>query len=79
MIIAGWVMFALGLLIPVVAFSNEYAGIGLLGMLLFLVSIFWLVFSMRVLNVKKIDDRLVWLNGADTNYLSQFPVWQNQF
>ena len=79
MIIVGWVMFALGLIIPIVAFSNEYVGIGLVGMLLFLVSVFWLVFSMRVLNVKKIDDRLVWLNGADTNYLSQFPVWQNQF
>lgn len=77
--IIGWVMMALGLIIPILAFGNEYPGIGLLGLLLFLVSIFWLVFSMRVVNVKKIDDRLVYLNGIDANYLAQFPVWQNQY
>jgi hypothetical protein len=78
-IFIGWMMFALGLITPILAFSNDYPGIGLLGLFLFLVSIFWLVFSMRVLTVKKIDDRLVYLNGVDSNYLSQFPAWQGQY
>lgn len=78
-LIVGWMMLALGLITPILAFSNDYPGIGLLGMLLFLVSIFWLVFANRVVTVKRIDDRLVYLNGIDANYLSQFPVWQGQY
>jgi hypothetical protein len=78
-LIAGWVMLALGLITLGVAFSNEYPGVGLLGMLLFFVSIFWLVFANRVVTVKKIDDRLVYLNGIDSNYLARLPAWQNQF
>ena len=78
-LIAGWIMFALGLIAPVVAFSNDYPGLGLLGILLLFVSIFWLVFANRVVTVKKIDDRLVFLNGIDSQYLAQFPAWQNQF
>lgn len=75
----GWIMFALGLIIPVLAFSNEYVGIGLLGMLLFFISVFWLVFANRVVNVKKIDDRYVYLTGIDANYLAQFPSLQGQY
>jgi hypothetical protein len=75
----GWVMLALGVIIPVLAFSYEYLGIGLLGMLLFLVSVFWLVFANRVVNVKKIDDRYVYLTGIDANYLARFPSVQGQY
>jgi hypothetical protein len=79
LLITGWLMLALGLIIPVLAFTNDYPGIGLLGMLLFLVAIFWLVFANRVVTVKRIDDRLVFLTGIDSHYLAQFPAWQNQF
>jgi hypothetical protein len=78
-LIIGWIMFAIGLITPVLAFSNDYPGIGLLGMLLFLISIFWLVFANRVVNVKKIDDRYVYLTGIDANYLAQFPSLQGQY
>jgi hypothetical protein len=79
LLITGWLMLALGLITPVLAFANDYPGIGLLGMLLFLVAIFWLVFANRVVTVKRIDDRLVFLTGIDSHYLAQFPAWQNQF
>ena len=78
-LIIGWAMLALGLISAILAFANEYAGVGLLGMLLFFVSIFWLVFANRVVNVKKIDDRFVYLTGIDANYLAQFPSVQGQY
>jgi hypothetical protein len=78
LLIVGWIMLALGLITPVVAFSNNYPEVGLLGILLLLVSVFWLVFASRVVKVKKIDDRLIWLTGIDPNYLAQFPPWQSQ-
>jgi hypothetical protein len=75
----GWIMFAIGLITPIVAFSNDYPGVGLLGILLALISIFWLVFANRVVTVKKIDDRYVYLTGIDANYLAQFPSLQGQY
>jgi hypothetical protein len=78
LLIVGWIMLAIGLISPIVAFVNEYPGIGLLGILLLLISVFWLVLVSRVVKVKKIDDRLIWLTGIDPNYLAQFPVWQGQ-
>jgi len=75
---AGWVLLAIGLISPVVAFSYDYPGVGLLGALLLIIAIIWLVLVARVVTVKKIDDRLVWLNGINSNYLAQLPPWQNQ-
>ncbi len=69
----GWVMFALGLISPVVGFSTDYPGIGLLGILLLLGSIVWLSLVTRVVIVKKIDDHFVWLNGINKNYLERLP------
>jgi hypothetical protein len=70
---AGWIMFAIGLITPVVGFSTDYPGMGLLGILLLLVSIVWLSIVTRVVTVKKIDDQFVWLNGINKNYLERFP------
>jgi hypothetical protein len=78
-LLIGWTMFAIGLIVPVLAFSNEFPGIALLGFLLLFISIFWLVFANRVVNVKKIDDRYVYLTGIDANYLAQFPTLQGQY
>jgi hypothetical protein len=75
----GWIMFAIGVITPVLAFTNDYPGVGLLGILLALISIFWLVFANRVVTVKKIDDRYVYLTGIDANYLAQFPSLQGQY
>lgn len=78
-LLIGWTMFAIGLIVPVLAFSNEAPGIALLGFLLLFTAIFWLVFANRVVNVKKIDDRYVYLTGIDAAYLAQFPSLQGQY
>jgi hypothetical protein len=72
-LLAGWALFSLGLLIPVVAFTYEYVGVGLLGILLILAAIVWLVIAYKVANVRRIDDRYVWLTGINEQFLSQFP------
>ena len=72
-LIIGWAGLAAGLLITVLGFDMNYPGVGLFGILLFLISIVWLVLIARVVTVKKIDDHFVWLNGIDQNYLARFP------
>jgi hypothetical protein len=74
--VAGWVLLAIGLVSPTVAFAADYPGLGLLGVLLLIISIIWLVVVTRVVTVKKIDERFVWLNGINPNYLAHFPPWQ---
>ena len=76
LLIVGWAMLAIGLITPVIAFANEYVGIALLGMVLVVGSVIWLVLVLRVVKVKRIDDRYVWLKGIDPNYLAQFPSLQ---
>lgn len=78
-LLIGWTMFAIGVITPVIAFSNDYPGIGAFGILLVFISIFWLVFANRVVTVKKIDDLYVYLNGIDANYLAQFPSVHGQY
>lgn len=78
MLTAGWILLAVGLIAPIVAFSFDYPAFGLLGILLTFVAIAWLVLAARVVVVKKIDDRLVWLNGINPDYLAQLPDWQNR-
>ena len=77
LIVVGWSLFAIGLIVPVVAFANDYSAAGLLGLLVLLISIVWLIVAARVVTVKKIDDRFVWLTGINANYLSQLPPIEN--
>lgn len=76
LLIAGWSLLAIGLITPVIAFANEYVGIGLLGIGVVAVAAVWLVLAARVVKVKRIDDQYVWLRGIDANYLAQFPSLQ---
>ena len=69
----GFVLLGLGLIVPVVGFANEYLEVGLFGLLLFLIAVFWVVFASRIVGVKKIDDHYAWLTGVNTNFLNQFP------
>lgn len=78
LLIAGWVMLAIGPIAIIIAFANDLAAAGLIGLVLLFVSLFWLTIVSRIVKVKKIDDQLVWLTGIDENYLAQFPLWQNQ-
>ena len=78
LLILGWAMLAIGLVTTFIAFANEYVGFGLIGLILFVVAVFWLVIVSRIVKVKKIDDRYVWLTGIDANYLGQLPNLQSQ-
>ena len=75
-IAAGWALFAFTFLLMFVAFANYYPGIGLLSLLGIFGSLVWLIIATRVVNVKKIDDRYVWLTGVNANYLARFPSVQ---
>ena len=74
----GWILFVGGLFFPPIAFANDYPLMGVLGLTVFLFSLIWLIAVSRVVTAKKIDDRLVWLNGVNSAYLSQLPPWQGQ-
>ena len=69
----GFVLLALGLIVAILGFANEYIEIGLFGVLLFFLAVFWLAFASRVIGVKKIDDRFVWLTGINRDFLNHFP------
>ena len=77
-IAVGWILLAGGLLFAPVAFANDYPLMGVLGLTVFLFGLIWLIVVSRVATPKKIDDRLVWLNGVNSAYLSQLPPWQGQ-
>ena len=74
----GWLLLAIGVVGPILAIAYDYPILGLLGFAVFLFAVIWLVVVSRVVVAKKIDDQLVWLNGINSNYLAQFPAWQNQ-
>ena len=74
----GWLLLAIGVVGPILAIAYDYPMLGLLGFAVFLFAVVWLVVVSRVVVVRKIDDQLVWLNGLKSDYLAQFPSWQNQ-
>ena len=70
----GFVVMAIGLVLPFVGLAYEYPEIALFGVLLFLIAVFWLVFACRIVGVKKIDDRYAWLTGINREFLNHFPA-----
>ena len=72
-LIIGLALLTLGLILPILGFANEYTEIGIFGLLLFFIAVFWLVFASRVVGVKKIDDRHAWLTGINREFLNHFP------
>jgi hypothetical protein len=75
-ILVSWILLLGGLVAAIAAFANDYAMVGLLGLAVFLFGLVLLIVVSRVVTPKKIDDRLVWLNGVNSAYLSQLPDWQ---
>ena len=73
MLTVGFIILGVALISMIVALASEYPGFGLLGLLIVLATIIWLAFVARVVNVKKIDDRYVWLTGIHEKYLARFP------
>lgn len=74
-IIASWVLMALGLGGIIFAISYNTGALALIGGLLMLCGIIYGVIAARLVTPKKIDDRFVWLNSVDRNYLAQLPQW----
>ena len=72
MSIAG-LLLAAAAITSVAAFAYDYPMLGLFGMGLFLVALVGAVLAARLVNVKKIDDRLIWLTGLNDQFLMQFP------
>ncbi|MEK6334281.1 MAG: zinc finger Ran-binding domain-containing protein [Acidobacteriota bacterium] len=75
-LIIGVVLLVAGFIGAIVGFANEYFMIGLLGLAAFLFGMVWTIVASRIVTVKRIDDRLIWLNGINSAYLAQFPPWQ---
>jgi hypothetical protein len=73
LLIVGLVLLALGTMLGILGFTSDYPEIGVFGLLLFFVAVFWLVFASRVVGVKKIDDRYAWLTGLNGDFLDLFP------
>jgi MFS family permease len=74
----GWLLLVAAIVGVPAAIAYDYPMVALLAVAVFLFSLVWLIVVARVVTVKKIDDRLVWLKGINSNYLSQLPPWQNQ-
>jgi len=43
--------------------------------ILIVVGLVWLIVVARVVTVKKIDDRFVWLKGINRDYLAALPAY----
>jgi hypothetical protein len=63
-----------GLLLAVLGFGYDYPGIGLFGILLFFVAVIVLIIASKIVNVRKIDDRYVWMSGVNREFLHRFPL-----
>jgi len=72
-ILAGWGVFLLGVVLVFVGGTYDYASIVIAAILLILADIVWLIFAHKIVSVKRIDDRYLWLTGLNEQYLLQFP------
>lgn len=68
-------LLLLGLLSLFMALAAESAILGLLGGGFLLAAIVVACVAHSIVRAKKIDNRFVWLDGIDRNYLAQLPLW----
>ncbi|MEO8434162.1 MAG: zinc finger Ran-binding domain-containing protein [Pyrinomonadaceae bacterium] len=71
----GWMLFLGGIMGAILGIAYDYIGIMTIGFLLIPVGLVWLILAARFVNVKKIDDRFVWLKGINREYLATLPAW----
>jgi hypothetical protein len=69
----GWLLFAGGVLGAILGIANDYIGAMVVCLLCIPVGLVWLIIAARVVKVKRIDDRFVWLNGINPDYLAALP------
>jgi hypothetical protein len=75
----GAALLIIGLLMPVAALANESGGVAGIGFLILLVAIVWLVMASKFVNVKKMDERFVWMTGINQDFLAHFPALPSRF
>ena len=73
--ILGWLLFVGGIIGATLGISSEYTVVWIIGFLLIPVGLVWLIIAARVVTVKKIDDRFVWLKGINRDYLAALPSY----
>src|SRR5438876_6369967 len=74
-IILGLLMFVGGIFAAIIGFASDYTVVGIIGLVFIPVGLVWLIVAVRVVTVKKIDDRFVWLNGINRDYLAALPSY----
>ena len=74
-IILGLLMLIAGIFVAIIGFASEYTIVGIVGLVLVPVGIVWMIVAARLVVVKKIDDRFVWLNGINRDYLAALPSY----
>ena len=73
--IGGWLLFLGGFIGAILSIANDYTVAMIICLLLIPVGLVWLIIAARVVTVKKIDDRFVWLKGINRDYLAAFPPY----
>ena len=74
-IIVGLLLLIGGIFVAIIGIAGEYTFVWIIGVLLVPVGIVWMIVAARVVVVKKIDDRFVWLNGINRDYLAALPSY----
>lgn len=74
-LIAGWLLFLLGLGGFIIAIASNELIFALPGFLALLVGFVLLIATARTVLPVKIDERFVWLKGINKDYLNQLPQW----
>lgn len=72
-IILGLLLFVGGIFAAIIGFASDYIAVWIIGIVLIPVGLVWMIVAARVVAVKKIDDRFVWLNGINRDYLAALP------
>lgn len=71
----GWLLLVTGISGAILGIAYDYIMVLIVGLALVPVGLVWLVVVARVVTVKKIDDRFVWLKGINRDYLAALPPY----
>ena len=69
----GWLLFGGGFVGAILGIATDYIAFMIICLLLIPVGLVWLIIAARIVTVKKIDDRFVWLKGINREYLGMLP------
>jgi hypothetical protein len=69
----GGLLFGGGFVGTILGIATDYIGFMIVCILLIPVGLVWLIIAARIVRIKKIDDRFVWLKGINREYLGMLP------